>query len=498
MPTLNIGGHNVTVGDEFLKLSPDQQNATVDEIAKSLPQQAAPRQPSITDAITDIPAEIKRTADATSSGVVDNLTNRGQNTSPLAFLDTGKAVLNGMGFLMSPITGTLRSAIGHPMAQAEHAVGTLINPAVAAKDDPRQMYERAAGDVETALSAARPAGTSPMGAVAPRPVSVAAPSVQELKAAARAGYRDPTVAAVDINPQSVSLLSSKIESDLANQGFRPRLTPGVFDEVRNLTPPQGVQAVKVADIDAARKALGQYAKQKDLSGAPTPDAAAAQVAISHINDYLPNLSAADVLAGDAPAAAQILKDASQNWGAAKRAEQVDLQLTRADRQAAKSGTGSNIENAMRQRIAMLLDNPKRTVGYSPEELQAMEDIVRGTATRNTLRKVGKFGVDGGLSLLLHGGTALTTHGANLPIAAAGTVARKVGEALTSRAGNRLSDMIRSRAPLSVGNQAQQAITQALLGQRSSPAAAALPMSEVSKQDPRKAALIQALIGASTR
>lgn len=41
MPTLNINGHSVTVGDEFLKLSPDQQSATVDEIAKSLPQQQA-------------------------------------------------------------------------------------------------------------------------------------------------------------------------------------------------------------------------------------------------------------------------------------------------------------------------------------------------------------------------------------------------------------------------------------------------------------------------
>lgn len=36
MPTLNIGGRTVTIGDEFLKLSTDQQNATVDEIAKSL------------------------------------------------------------------------------------------------------------------------------------------------------------------------------------------------------------------------------------------------------------------------------------------------------------------------------------------------------------------------------------------------------------------------------------------------------------------------------
>jgi hypothetical protein len=36
MPTLNIEGHQVQVDDSFLSLSPDQQNATVDEIAKSL------------------------------------------------------------------------------------------------------------------------------------------------------------------------------------------------------------------------------------------------------------------------------------------------------------------------------------------------------------------------------------------------------------------------------------------------------------------------------
>jgi hypothetical protein len=45
MATLTIEGHKVTVDDSFLKLSPDQQNATVEEIAKSLgaaPQQAAP------------------------------------------------------------------------------------------------------------------------------------------------------------------------------------------------------------------------------------------------------------------------------------------------------------------------------------------------------------------------------------------------------------------------------------------------------------------------
>lgn len=47
MPTLNIGDHKVKVDDGFLKLSPDEQNAAVEEIAKSLggrePAAAAPQ-----------------------------------------------------------------------------------------------------------------------------------------------------------------------------------------------------------------------------------------------------------------------------------------------------------------------------------------------------------------------------------------------------------------------------------------------------------------------
>jgi hypothetical protein len=471
----------------------DYANLSNDDLLK-LVQPAPVAQPSITDAVTDIPAEIGRTASNNLGTIESNLSNRGENTSPFGFLNTGKAVLGGLGLLASPITGAARSLIGHPMAQAEHAIGTVINPAVAAHDDPQKMYEAAAGDVETALSAARPAGVGPLGLAVPKPVSVAAPSVGELKAAARAGYQNPTVAAVDIDPKSVSLLSSKIENDLAKQGFRPRLTPGVFDEVKSLVPPQGVSAVKVADIDAARKALGQYSKMTDITGKPTPDAAAASNAIRHINDYLPNLAAGDVLAGDAPAAAQILKDAVGNWGAAKRADQVDLQLTRADRQAAKSGSGSNIENSMRQRIATLLDNPKRTIGYSDAEKQAMESIVRGTATRNALRKVGKLGFGDGLSLLLHEGAAFNTGGASVPVGIAGTIARKAGEALTARAGRNLSDMVRSRSPLATSNQGQAAVAQALMGNSTAPLSALVPAAEISKQDPRTAAIIRLLLG----
>lgn len=42
MPTLTIGDKSVSVGDDFLKLSAEQQNATVEEISKSLGAKAAP------------------------------------------------------------------------------------------------------------------------------------------------------------------------------------------------------------------------------------------------------------------------------------------------------------------------------------------------------------------------------------------------------------------------------------------------------------------------
>lgn len=45
MPTLNIGGNKVKVGDDFLKLSPDDQNSTVEEIARSLGVGAEPPAP---------------------------------------------------------------------------------------------------------------------------------------------------------------------------------------------------------------------------------------------------------------------------------------------------------------------------------------------------------------------------------------------------------------------------------------------------------------------
>lgn len=414
----------------------------------------APKGPSITDAVTDIPREIGATAERNLTAMQDSLSSRGSKGPIEGLMSTGRAIMGGLGLIASPIAGAARSLIGHPMAQATQAVGSVIAPEIAAKQDPKQLYETAAGDAETALMAAKP------GVRAPAPV--AAPSVAELKAASRAAYRSPEIAAVQINPQSTANLATQIENRLVNQGFRPANEGPVFTVLNELRPPAGVTAVGVNDIDSARKALGIMARERDAAGAATPRAAAASIARDAIGDYLPNIPARDVLAGDAARASEILGEAQANWGAAKRGEGIDLQLTRAERQAAKSGMGGNVENAMRQKIATILDNPKRTAGYSPAEIQAMEDIVRGTRGRNALRAMGKLGVDGGLSLMLNTGAAIGSGGATIPVTAAGTIARMLGQRATARAGTGLSEMVRNRSPLATGQRGQAAVQQAIL------------------------------------
>lgn len=67
MPTLNIGGQKVRVDDSFLQLSPEDQNATVDEIAKSF---AAKRTGTIGETVD---AAVRGAANALTFGFADRL-----------------------------------------------------------------------------------------------------------------------------------------------------------------------------------------------------------------------------------------------------------------------------------------------------------------------------------------------------------------------------------------------------------------------------------------
>lgn len=386
------------------------------------------------NAVTDIIPEIKKAAGENWQAIKEGFAPEGGKAAQGVLggqVSTGKGLMGIAGLLASPITGATRSLLGHPMASATHAIGSVIAPEIAAKDDPSQMYEAAKGNVDTAMMALAPRGASPIGV---RPgVPAPPPSGAALRADAAETFNNPAIKTTPIPAADVSALSARIENDLVRQGFRPTngSAPGTLTEVQRMNPGAAGAAANVDDLRAARRALNMTAAQRDPIGRPTPDATAASQAIREIDSFLNNISPA-------------LREANANYSAGKLDQTLDYRNMRAEHRAAKTGSGSNIENTMRQEVDKIPDR-----GLRPQEIEAKNSIVEGTVARNALRKIGKLGFGDGLSMMYHTALALPTAGMNLPVGVAATAARKIGEALTRREISALSAQIRSRAPTAI-------------------------------------------------
>lgn len=430
--------------------------ANAAELKAGLEKEAANRNPSLMSAITDIPSEI---ANAASEAItnIKGIANRGEKGPIEGLVATGKAALGVPQLAMSPITGAARSLIGHPMAQAERAVGGLIAPDIAAQQDPRQLYEAAKGDVDLAMAAAAPSKLK-----AP---AVKTPTVQELKSAAKADYQSPEVVGLEVKPTTIKDYAGTARSALNNEGFDENVAPKTFGILSKLdTIPTGA-TVTGQNFNSLRKMLGKAAGSIEPS-----EKAAASMAIEQLDNFIPSISPRDVISGDVAVASETLGRARGNYAAAKQAEKIDQKLVQAEVRAAAANSGMNVANTIRQRMADVVLNPKQARGLLPEEVAQAKAISEGTKTQNAMRMAGNvLGGGGGLGTAVVGaigGIATGGPGAALPIA--GFALRALGNKLTIRQAEKLSEAIRSRAPLASSaqkfNQAAAQLQQARTSQ----------------------------------
>lgn len=278
-----------------------------------------------------------------------------------------------------------------------------------------------------------------------------APSLSEIKAASQAGYKHPEVAAVQIRPQAINDLASKIEATLVNEGFRPSTNNalGTFRELRRMQA--GTAPVSVSDLDAVRRAFGKYAKNIDAAGQPTTEAAAAKLAIDHINDFLPNLKAPDLLAGNATRSNNILQNARRDWAAYKRGSLVDTLEENAAKQAGSSYFGGNLNNSIRQAFRPYgKNNHSKIPGWTDESKMALDRVVSGGPSysyANLTRNFGRLSPDSKLGIFGHLAAAGYTGGNSVPIAVAGYVAKKMGIAATRSNVENLRDILARESAL---------------------------------------------------
>lgn len=274
-------------------------------------------------------------------------------------------------------------------------------------------------------------------ALASRAASRIIPSTDEIKAIAQAGYKMAGDAGVVVKPEGVKRLGVELKEGLAEQGYLPKLQPrvaAVIEEADRL----GAENLTFKSLDNLRRVAGNVAGSADKD-----EARIGVQLVRKIENYMENLPADDVLAGNASQAAAGFREGQENWARFKRSELVDTQAQKAARRAASTGTGGNADNAMRQNVRQILDNPRKSRGMTDEELAAAERVVMGSKLENGLRQVGRLSpTTGGLS------TMMTTAGTMMnPIlgvpALVGAGAKIAADRSTARNVQALSEVIRS-------------------------------------------------------
>lgn len=285
------------------------------------------------------------------------------------------------------------------------------------------------------------------------------PNSPQLKAAANAAYKEADQAGLVISPQSFSDKVDDIAVMLRNEGLDKTIHPKATAALVRLTEAQGGSPA-LSEIDTLRRVVRSAGASQDAS-----ERRLASMMTEKLDDWVNNLKPADVVSGDALKATSALNKGRDLWQRMRKTEMIDDAVKRATNRAASTGSGGNLDNAIRQNIRAILDNPKKARGFTQQEREMMEKVVKGGSMQNLARWVGKLSPEGnGLMMTLHAIGGYSSGGASLPLAAVGYGAKKAADAATPRNVDSLLRVVRSGGALPQGQltAAQRGLLQSML------------------------------------
>jgi hypothetical protein len=269
------------------------------------------------------------------------------------------------------------------------------------------------------------------------------PTIAEAKAAAKAGYESDAVKNLQVDPKSVADFTTGLKSRLNELGVNDILAPktfGILDQVESV-PSNAIMTGQ--NLRTLQKTLGKASQSPDPQ-----ERLAATKALIDFNKHLENLPSAHVVSGDAGEFSRTVARANANYSAAKTAENLDKKMVSAQLRANSTNSGMNVANAIRQNMRQVVTRPKEARGLTPAELKMATGIVEGTRTQNALRAGGNLlGGGGGLGSVVTAaiGGSISPALAALPVA--GYAMKALGNKMTVRQAERLSEAVRARAPV---------------------------------------------------
>lgn len=439
MAKLSINGQTVEVSDDFLKLTPEQQSATVDEIAKSMgdsapqPSQAAPapsptlQQPGMTTDnyltqglsgfneglgnILGFPVDATTMAmNAGISGINALGGSLPQIEKPIGGSDFLKSTIlaptiapesqgagqqavrrigQELGSMAIPGMGPLaRSAMPVRTLAAEvgAALGSGTGAAIAQQIAPGNPVAEFAGQMIGGLgpgAAARAVRKPP-----------APPSIDTLRAAKDTAYKAADNTGVTYAPAAYDDLLANVAGKAQADRISPARHQKAYSFIQEMVGSRG-KPLTLTELDQLRQTVYRdLIKPSWRNPDMEADAHFGQIIVDEIDDLIMRAKPGDLVAGNAKDAANAILTARSANTRYKKSELIEEALTKAQRRTDSTGSGGNINNAIRQNIRQILDNPKKRRSFNKDEIAAMEDLVRQGKTENFLRLVGKLSPSG--------------------------------------------------------------------------------------------------------
>jgi hypothetical protein len=282
----------------------------------------------------------------------------------------------------------------------------------------------------------------------PQAPKQALPTVDDMAAKRTAAYQAADQAGVRYTPQGYDDMVSSIEQRLADARMNPTRHPKAASMLAELKAQIG-HSPTLTELDQIRQVI-----RRDVASATDQaEAYMGQQMIRELDAFIANAGGPQVMTGSGANGAALIGEARKANTQYRKFDEVTNALGSADLRTASTGSGGNIDNAIRQNMRRVYENGSN---WTPEEEAAILKVIRGTPGQNVLRQVGKLSPQGnGLMASLNLGAAAFGGPLGAAPGAAGLVSKHFADKATQTNVTRLLEVIAQGGPQA--NQASQQI-----------------------------------------
>ena len=418
--------------------------AGVEQVSGQIPGIGSALATGVTAAVAEPVAGLAGLAALPFTGATGpNVTQNVREALTIPPTEAGQQLFNRVGSAVRAIPGA--EMVGKGFTETADAIGAQ-NPALGAifRTTPTAALEALTlGTTGRVLSASKGAARTKRGRAKQRQrdVVAAAPSIEELDAAAKLHYDEIRAIGGEIKPRSMDNLIGRLEAVIPRV---TQLTPGNAPRaVENLATAQSfrnIRGVTPTELDELRKNM-RSGMQQAVPG--SNDARLLGQMIDEIDDFLDTAGPGDIVAtaGDVQRIQKNFRQARQLHGQKKRSELI------ADAFETAESIGGDFEANIRREFKKLIATPKRRRVFNPDELEAMRAVANGDTSVNLFRLLGRFGFSNNQVFIPAAGAALAGLGFGLDGAAVaagiGHVSKGFAERLRTRMANTADAVIRA-------------------------------------------------------